>query len=49
MTYPSGSAPSPEPGKGLPRWARVLLIILAVLIIGAGICTAIVFSSLSGI
>ena len=36
----------PYPSEGLPRWAKVLLVVLAVLIIGAGICTAIVTSSL---
>jgi hypothetical protein len=46
MTYRSGSAPSPKPGKGLPGWAKALLILLAMLIIVAGICTAIATSSL---
>jgi len=46
MTYRSGRAPSPEPDKGLRGWAKALLILLAMLIILAGICTAIVTSSL---
>ncbi len=32
---------SPEPRKGLSRSARIVLIVLAVLIVGAGICSAI--------
>ncbi len=36
---------SPEPGNGLSRSARIVLIVLAVLIVGAGICSAIAFLS----
>ncbi len=41
-TEPTGPAPLAEAPRGLPRWGRVLLIVLAVLIVGAGICTAVV-------
>ena len=46
MTEPGAPAPAQRPPRGFPRWLRVVLMLLAVLIILAGICTAIVTSSL---